>query len=54
MLEVLRLVPVGARGVARHPLRPGGIGSLDVGTVTEPVDGQREMGIEPGVVLGDL
>jgi hypothetical protein len=53
-LEPLTVIPVRGRRVGRQPLAPSRIGRPDLLPLAVPVDGQRQMGIEPGVVLGDL
>ena len=54
-LEIVRPIPVGRGGVAREPLRPPGIGAFDgESALAEPLHGERQVGVQPDVVFGDL
>ena len=47
-LEALRRIPVRRGRIGRPPLRPGRIGRRDRRSLAEPIDGERQVRVEPG------
>ena len=53
-LEVLVVIPMRTGRVARDPLLPGAVGRFHMNRLAEPFDVERQVRIQPGVVVRDL